>query len=118
MECRLGTLIRQELGQKCELTAAAQAMSFSVSGDQESKVWECLLDLQAGPESLNADPQGDEDRHEIFQRKMQIANTLVKKARIHSNLDLHVEISVDLLSLPEGSSGNADELNRGLEWLA
>jgi hypothetical protein len=54
--------------------------------------------LQAGLESLNADPQNDEDRPEIFDIKRQIVNTLVRKVTINRNRELHVEISLNLLN--------------------
>lgn len=58
-----------------------QATSYNgtVLGDWEANVSEYLADLQTGLESLNAAPQTEEERQEIFELKKQIVNTLVKK---------------------------------------
>ena len=76
-------------------------------GDWEATVEEYLADLQMGLESLNAAPQNDEQRQEIFALKKQIANTLVKKITIDRNRELHVEVSLNLIKLMKDQSDNS-----------
>lgn len=99
MDYQLGAMTLQELGLKRELTSIGQAVNIHLLNDCEAKVKEYLADLQAGLESLNAAPQNDVDRQEIFALKKQAVNTLVRRITIDCNRELHVEISLNLLNL-------------------
>jgi|GEM_PF-6544303 len=68
-----------------------------------------IADLQAGMESLNADPQSREDQQEIFKIMRQIVNILVKKVTINRNRELHVEISINLLRLVDNDHSQRTE---------
>jgi site-specific DNA recombinase len=99
MEYQLGTMNLQDLSLKRELASIDQAVNIHLLGDWEAKVREYLYDLQAGLESLNAAPQDDEERQEIFLLKKQIVNILVKRITIDRDRELYVEIGLDLLGL-------------------
>ena len=101
----------QESSLKRELTSLGQTLDIRLFGDWEFRVKEYLADLQAGLESLSVAPQSDEERQEIFVLKKQIVNTLVSRVTIDQNRELHVEISLNLLSLL-----NADPTTRGQNW--
>lgn len=111
MEYQLGAIDLQTISLKRDLATIGQAVNIQLLGDWESMVRENLADLQVGLDSLNAAPQSDEERQEIFALKRQIVNTLVKRITIDRDRQLHVEISLDLLSLLEGNS----ETNLGEE---
>lgn len=99
MDYQLGALTLQELNLKREFTSIGQAVNIYLLGDWEAKVKEYLADLQAGLDSLNAVPQNDEERQEIFEIKKQIVNTLVGRVTIGRNRELRVVISLNLLNL-------------------
>ena len=111
MEYQLSALALQEISLKRELVSIGQAMGIHLLGDWEASVEEYLLDLQMGLESLNADPQTDEERQEIFALKKQIVNTLVRQVTIDRDRELHVEIAVNLLALLD-----KDPSKRGQNW--
>lgn len=106
MDYQLGMLTLQELSLKRELTSIGQAVNIHLSGDWEGEVKEYLADLQAGLDSLNAAPQSEEERREIFELKKQTVNTLVKRITIDRNRELHVEISLNLLGIISNQSNN------------
>ena len=91
-------------------------MNIHLLNDWEVKVKEYLADLHTGLESLNAAPQNDEERQDIFALKKQIVNTLVRRVTIDRNRELHVEISLNLVNLinndtPQGFEGkNKDQI--------
>ncbi len=94
-------------------------MDICSLGDGESKVEEYFADLQAGIESLNADPQSAEDRQEIFDIKKQIVKTMVKRVTIDRNRELHAKFSLNLLTLGnEETAGTSSEnsITRGQNW--
>jgi hypothetical protein len=99
MDYQLGALTFQELGLKRDLSSIEQAVSINSLGDWETEVREYLADLCAGLESLNAEPQSEEERKEIFEIKRQAVTTLVSRITIDHNRELHVEISLNLLAL-------------------
>lgn len=84
-------------------------MDIHLLEDWETKVKEYLADLQAGLESLNAVPQNDEERQEIFEIKKQIVGALVKRVTIDRNRELHVEISLNLLNLSKNVTAQGPE---------
>jgi hypothetical protein len=116
MDYQLGAMTLQELSLKRDLTSIGQAVNIHLLNDWEAKVKEYLADLQTGLESLNASPQNDEERQEIFALKKQIVNTLVRRVTIDRYRELHVEISFNLLNLinndtPQGFEGkNKDQI--------
>ncbi len=116
MDYQLGAMTLQELSLKRDLTSIGQAVNIHLLNDWEAKVNEYLVDLQIGLESLNAAPQNNEERQEIFALKKQIVNTLVRRVTIDRYRELHVEISLNLLNLinndtPKGFEGkNKDQI--------
>jgi hypothetical protein len=69
-------------------------------------VREYLADLQAGLESLNTEPQSEEERQEIFELKRQATKTLVRRITIDLNRELYVDICLDLLAIMKNRTGN------------
>ncbi len=110
MDYQLGALTLQELSLKRDYANIEQAVNIHALGDWEARVVEYLADLQAGLDSLNATPQSEEERQEIFEIKRQIVTTLVRRVTIDRDRELHVEISINLQKLinygtPEGFEG-------------
>ena len=115
-EYQLAAMNLQELNLKRDLASVRQAVNIHLLGDVETRVQEYPADLQTGLESLNADPQTDSERQELFALKKQMVNTLVRRVTIDRNRDLCVEISFNLLHLinddtPDGFEGkNQDQI--------
>lgn len=109
MEYQLGTITLQELSLKRDLASVGQVVNVHLLGDWQAKVKEYLADLQTGLESLNAAPQSDDERQEIFALKKEIVNTLVRRVTIDGNRELHVEISLNLLNLFNDDTPNRFE---------
>jgi hypothetical protein len=105
MEYQSGALTFQELGLKRDLSSIEQAVNINSLGDWETEVREYLADLSAGLESLNTEPQSEEERKEIFEVKRQAVTTLVSRITIDRNRELHVEISLNLQALLENRAG-------------
>jgi hypothetical protein len=99
MEYQLGAMNFQELGLKRDLSSIEQAVNINSLGDWETEVREYLADLRAGLESLNAEPESEEERKEIFEIKRQAVTALVSRITIDRNRGLQVEISLNLLAL-------------------
>jgi site-specific DNA recombinase len=115
MEYQLGAMSFQELSLKRELITIEYAVNIDLLNDWEAIVRDYLADLQAGLESLNTEPQSEEDAREIFEIKRQTVTTLVKRIEIDSNRDFHVEISLDLLGLLEKQSGGGFQNNHQIK---
>ena len=112
MDYQLGALTLQEISLKREFASIEQAVIMHLLGDWEGQVIEYLADLQMGLDSLNAAPQSEEERQEIFELKKQTVNTLVRRITIDRNRELQVEISLNLLSLLDDKS-NRDNSGDG-----
>ena len=94
MEYQLGALGLQELTLKRELASLGNTTKIYLMDDWETKVEEYLQDLKAGIDSLNSEPENQEDRQEIFRIKRHIVTTLVRRVTIDRNRELHVEINL------------------------
>jgi site-specific DNA recombinase len=99
MEIQLNQISAQELSLKQELSTHSQVIKLSTLNNWEDAAIEYLEDLKLGIESLNVAPQSDEERHEIFQLKRQIVQTLVDKVLIEKDRALKVVIKLNILSL-------------------
>jgi len=107
MDYQLGALTLQELSLKREFASIEQAVNIHLLGDWERHVIEYLPDLlQMGLDSLNAAPQSEEERQEIFELKKQTVNTLVRRITIDRNRELNVEMGLNLLGLLEDKSSS------------
>lgn len=105
MDYQLGALTMQEISIKRDLASLGQAKSINALIDWETRVSEYLADLIEGIESLNATPQDDDDRQEIFELKRQTVLNLVGKATIRRNREIKLHVRLDLLNLLRGENG-------------
>lgn len=99
MDYQIGEITLQENGLNQELSSIGQTLNFNRIVDWEIRVKEYLEDLQVGLESLNATPQNEQEKKEVFEIKRQVVNTLVRRVTIDRNRELTVDISINLLSL-------------------
>jgi hypothetical protein len=65
----------------------------------EAKAREYFEDLYVGPELLNAAPQTDEERHEIFLQKRRTVLALVDKIFIEKDRSLRIVFKLNVLEI-------------------
>lgn len=101
MEEQLAEISAQELALKKEMGTVADLDLLAALYGWEEKAREYFADLQAGLEELNAVPQTDEGRHEQFEMKRRVVNTLVEQVTIQKNRELKVTFRLNLLALAQ-----------------
>lgn len=99
MEYQLSAMSLQELSLKRELTSIGNAIDINTLENWDDQVREYFADLQLGLESLNAAPQNDEERQEIFTLKREIVLVLVERVTIDRNRGLPVHFKLDILRI-------------------
>jgi len=99
MEYQLTALTLQEMNLKKELATYGEILQLTALDNWEPIAREYLLDLRAGIESLNNEPESEEEKAEIYQFKRKIIKMLVNRIVIDEHRNLRVEIRVDLLDI-------------------
>ena len=113
MEYQLTALTLQENNLKRELSTYAEIVQITDLNNWEQVAREYFLDLRVGIESLNKDPQSEEEKDEIYQFKRKIIKTLVNRVVIDERKNLNVEIKVDVLEmLKQEATGNISAIQK------
>ena len=99
MEYQLSSLSLQELNLKRELKSYTDILELTALDQWEVKANEYLEDLRAGLESLNAPPQTEEERNEVFEIKRKIVQTLISRVEIKKERKLSVTFRLNILAL-------------------
>lgn len=99
MEYQLTALTLQEMTLKHELATFSEIVQLTAFDEWEKVALDHFLDLRTGIESLNSNPQSEEEKDEIFQFKRNIIKTLVNRVVIDKRKNLSVEIRFDVLDL-------------------
>jgi len=99
MEFQLSSLTLQELNLKRELQSFTDILRLTDLNQWEEKAQEYLEDLRLGLDSLNADPQTDEERQEIYEIKRKIVQTLISRVDIGKDRKITVTFRLNILSL-------------------
>jgi hypothetical protein len=106
---QLSALSLQELHLKREMMTISETARLSALDNWEDTAREYLATLYEGLEELNAEPETEEDRHELFQMRRQMVLALVEKVLIGKDRKLTVVFKLDVLSLLNQMEGNQIE---------
>jgi hypothetical protein len=101
MEYQLSALTLQEMALKRELATYSEATRLAGLDNWEEAVREYLLDKQAGMETLEVEPEDEEEKKEIFKVKRQLVKALVNRVTIDKRRELNVELKLDVLGILE-----------------
>jgi hypothetical protein len=113
MEYQLSALTLQEMNLKREVASYGELIQLTAFDDWEKVAMEHFLDLRAGIESLNNEPETEEEKDEIFQFKRNIIKTLVNRVVIDEHRNLKIEIRVNILDLLKAAaSPNISEIQK------
>ncbi|MFZ2097002.1 MAG: recombinase family protein [Anaerolineales bacterium] len=113
MEYQLTALTLQEMNLKKEFATYGEVLQLTAHDDWEKVALEYFLDLRVGIESLNKNPESEEEKDEIFQLKRKIIKTLVNRVVIDEHRNLKVEIRVNVLDLlKQAASPNFSEIQK------
>ena len=104
MEYQLSALTLQEMNLKRELATYNEIVNMSALKDWEQAAREYFLDLQAGIDSLNHEPETEEEKDEIFKLKRDIVKALINRITINKRRELQVEIKLNVLAMLEHAS--------------
>ena len=99
MDYQLGALTLQELNLKREMMSISEIARLSAFDDWEDVAREYLASLRDGLEELNAEPETEEERHELFDMKQKIVLALVEKVLIGKDKKLTVVFRLNVQSL-------------------
>lgn len=104
MEYQLTALTLQEGNLKRELATCNEIVNLTALKDWEAAAREYFLDLQAGIDSLNIEPETEAEKDEIFKLRRDIVKALVNRVTINKRRELQVEIKLDVLAMLAQSS--------------
>jgi DNA invertase Pin-like site-specific DNA recombinase len=107
MEYQLTALTLQEMNLKHEIATYGEIVHLTDFDNWEQVALEHFYDLRTGIESLNKEPESEEEKDEIFQFKRNIIKTLVNRIVIDEHRDLMIEIRVNVLDILK----NAEPIN-------
>jgi hypothetical protein len=99
MDYQLGALALQELNLKRELASSNEIFQSAILNNWDEKAREYLEDLRLGLEALNAAPQTEEERHELFLDKRRIVQTLIDRVHIGKNREIKVVFRLNILEI-------------------
>lgn len=99
MDFQLGALSMEEAYTKGELNSAAMLFEIAEINDWETASQAYLEDLRNGVLSLNAQPETDKARKEVFEVKRQVVLGLVERVEIGKDRKMKVIFKLDVLSL-------------------
>jgi len=72
--------------------------------DFDARVSAYVQNLQADLEDvINAKPQNEEERHQLFLRKRRFINDLLEEVVIDGDRQIHVKFRADILHLVQGN---------------
>jgi len=101
MEYQLGSLKLQEMQKRQAIAAHNELIQLSAAADWDVQVRDYLEDLRAGLESLNAAPQSDEERREVFELKKRFVQALVDRIEIDKERGLNVVLRLKVLGITQ-----------------
>lgn len=99
MEYQLGALALQELNLKRDLTTCNDIVQSALLNNWDQQAREYLEDLRFGIAALNAAPQTEEERHELFLDKRRIVQTLVERVQIGKNREMKIIFRLNILEI-------------------
>jgi hypothetical protein len=110
MEHQLSALSLQELSLKHEMMTMSETARLSGLDNWEDAAREYLATLYEGLEELNAEPETEEERHELFQMRRQIVLALVERIHIGKDRQLTIVFKLDVQSLLNQMQGAQIEM--------
>jgi hypothetical protein len=103
MELQLAALSSQELSLRQELVELSDVVRLAALEGWEIQARAYIAELREGLEMINAVPQSDEERRQLFEAKRQIVRTLVEKVLIEKDRTLRVIFHLDVAMLLQTS---------------
>ncbi len=96
---QMSTLYEKERGMQRKLKTIARAKEDFIKLDLEEQIKKYVAELQSEmTELIHANPQNQEEHHQVFLLKKRIVDTVLDEARIDENREIHIRLRTSFLA--------------------